>query len=64
MFGGLGRFGALGGKNATIGETVYPAKDFYLADFTGIANATTLRSLPGWSAYNSTSSTNAKRDQW
>lgn len=46
------------------GTPVFPAKSFYLADFTGIANGTTLRSLSGWSAYNSASSTNAKRDQW
>ena len=33
-------------------DPVFPAKDFYFNDFTGIADATTLRSLTGWSAYN------------
>lgn len=45
-------------------EPTYPAKSFYSADFAGIANGTTLRSLSGWSAYNSASSTAASRDQW
>lgn len=45
-------------------EPVFPAKDFYFQDFAGIANNTTLRSLAGWAAYNSTSSTSAVRDQW
>ena len=45
-------------------EPSFPAKDFYFADFAGIADATTLRSLTGWSAYNSASSTSIMRDQW
>lgn len=45
-------------------EPAFPAKPYYAQDFAGIANTTTLRSLPGWAAYNSASSTNAKRDQW
>ena len=46
------------------GVIPFPPKPFYFTDFAGIANNTTLRSLPGWSAYNSTSSTDAKRDGW
>jgi len=46
------------------GVTPFPPKSFYFTDFTGIANNTALRSLAGWSAYNSTSSTAASRDQW
>ena len=45
-------------------EPQFPEKEFYFTDFAGVANNTTLRSLPGWSAYNSTSSTAASRDQW
>ena len=46
------------------GEITFPAKSFYFNDFTGIANNTKLRDLPGWAAYNSASSTSAVRDQW
>lgn len=46
------------------GEITFPAKSFYFADFTGVANSTTLRSISGWAAYNSASSTSAVRDQW
>lgn len=42
----------------------FPPKDFYFADFAGIADATLLRSLPGWVAYNSAASTNVARDLW
>lgn len=45
-------------------EPVFPAKAFYVQDFSGIANNTTLRSLSGWAAYNSASSSSAARDQW
>lgn len=41
----------------------FPAKDSYQQDYAGIANSTTLRSLGGWAAYNSTSSTSTIRDQ-
>lgn len=50
-------------SNAAV-EPSFPAKDFYFADFAGIADATTLRSLEGWSAYNSAAATTAQRDQW
>lgn len=42
----------------------FPLKDFYFTNYIGIANSTTLRSLDGWAAYNSASSTSAVRDQW
>lgn len=42
----------------------FPPKDFYFADFAGIADATTLRSLQGWAAYNSASATTPERDKW
>lgn len=42
----------------------YPEKAFYSNSFAGIPNGTTLRSLSGWAAYNSASSTSAVRDQW
>lgn len=45
-------------------DPVFPAKDFYFTDFTGIADATTLRSLEGWAAYNSASATTPERDKW
>lgn len=45
-------------------EPSFPAKAFYSQDFAGIANNTTLRSLSGWTAYNSANSTSAVRDQW
>ena len=52
-------------KNQPAGSSSsFPAKDFYFTDFAGIADATTLRSLAGWSAYNSASSVSARRDQW
>lgn len=46
------------------GVPSFPAKDSYSQDFNGLANGTTLRSLDGWAAYNSASSTSAVRDQW
>lgn len=66
MFGGLGGFGTLGTpiRFSGVSDIVFPAKTPYLADFAGIANNTTLRSLSGWAAYNSASSTSAVRDQW
>lgn len=55
----------LAGNSTPIDPTfVFPEKDFYSTDFTGIADATLLRSLPGWSAYNSAASTNVARDLW
>ncbi len=45
-------------------EPAFPAKPYYAQDFAGIANTTTLRSLPGWAAFNSASSSSAARDQW
>lgn len=45
-------------------EPSFPAKDFYFADFAGIADATTLRSLDGWSAYNDVALVHASRDRW
>ena len=45
-------------------DPVFPAKDFYFTDFAGIADATTLRSLEGWAAYNSASATTPERDGW
>ena len=52
-------------KNPSVaGTTIFPAKDFYFNDFAGIADATLLRSLPGWVAYNSAASTNVARDLW
>ena len=50
--------------NAGPVDPVFPEKDFYFADFTGIADGTILRTLPGWAAYSSTSSTHPVRDQW
>lgn len=46
------------------GIAQFPAKTFYFNDFSADANNTTLRSLSGWSAYNSGASTSAVRDQW
>lgn len=46
------------------GESVFPPKPFYFNDFNGVANNTILRNIAGWAAYNSVSSTDAKRDQW
>lgn len=45
-------------------EPSFPAKDFYFADFAGIADATTLRSLDGWSAYNDVALVHASRARW
>lgn len=50
--------------NAGPVDPIFPEKGFYFTDFAGVANATTLRSLSGWSAYNSASSVSARRDQW
>jgi hypothetical protein len=46
------------------GALLFPAKTFYFTDFTGIADSTTLRSLPGWAAYSLIGSTNSARDEW
>ena len=42
----------------------FPPKDFYFADFAGIADTTTLRSLSGWGAYNDVALVHASRDRW
>jgi hypothetical protein len=58
------RFAKVKRAGLTPGAPVFPDKAFYFTDFSGIANSTTLRSLPGWAAYNSASSTSVVRDQW
>lgn len=42
----------------------FPQKGFYFTDFTGIANNTKLRDLPGWAAYSATGATTIERDKW
>ena len=42
----------------------FPPKDFYFTDFTGIANNTKLRDLPGWQSVSSTSNADTARDKW
>ena len=46
------------------GVPSFPGKESYSQDFNGLANATMLRNMDGWAAYNSASSTSAVRDQW
>ena len=55
---------AVRGAIHEVGIANFPPKDFYFADFAGIANATTLRSLTGWSAYNDVALVHASRDRW
>ncbi len=58
----LGKIGPRA-SNAAV-EPSFPAKDFYFTDFAGIADATALRSLTGWSAYNDGALVHASRARW
>lgn len=64
LFSGLDASGVRRAGGSAPVDPVFPAKDFYFNDFAGIANSTKLRDLPGWAAYNSTSSVAASRDLW
>jgi hypothetical protein len=55
---------AITGGSYESSSQAFPAKSFYFNDFTGIANNTKLRDLPGWAAYNTLNATTAERDQW
>lgn len=51
-------------RRGAVSKQHFPVKTYYSGDFSNIPDGQTLRSLLGWSAYNSAGSTDAKRDQW